>query len=150
MLIFEHETTCVVCCCVCIAVVVVVFADAITSMRSCVHSFIQFARFFFRPIVCPRSILNCQLNRNAILCVYFLSRIGLVADLKSQLPDIDKHFHIHHRIGEGTFSTVFMTSLRCHKDVPPNRRRFFALKYLVPTSHPKRIAQELRCLKEIG
>lgn len=76
--------------------------------------------------------------------------VGLVADLKSQIPDIDKHFKIHHRIGEGTFSTVFLTSLRCHENVPPKRRRFFALKYLVPTSHPKRVAQELRCLKEIG
>lgn len=75
---------------------------------------------------------------------------GLVAELKMQIPDVDNIFQIHRRIGEGTFSTVFLTSLRCQQDVPAKQRRFFALKYLVPTSHPKRVAQELRCLKEIG
>lgn len=81
-------------------------------------------------------------------CVFYCA--GLVAELKSQIPVIDEHFQIHHRIGEGTFSTVFLTSLRRHEHVPPKQRRFFALKYLVPTSHPKRIAQELKCLQQIG
>lgn len=74
----------------------------------------------------------------------------LVAELRSQLPDVDNIFTIHRRIGEGTFSTVFLTSLKCQEHVPANQKRFFALKYLIPTSHPRRIAQELRCLKEIG
>lgn len=80
----------------------------------------------------------------------FVYKIGLVAELKSHIPDVDNIFQIHRRIGEGTFSTVFLTSLRCQQHVPAKKRRFFALKYLVPTSHPKRVAQELRCLKEIG
>lgn len=78
----------------------------------------------------------------------FLIEIELVAELKSQIPDVDNIFKIHRRIGEGTFSTVFLTSLRCQEH--SKKKRFFALKYLVPTSHPKRIARELKCLKEIG
>lgn len=72
----------------------------------------------------------------------------LVAELKSQIPDVENIFKIHRRIGEGTFSTVFLTSLRAHEHLP--NKRLFALKYLIPTSHPRRIAQELRCLREIG
>lgn len=79
-----------------------------------------------------------------------MTHTGLVAELKSQIPDVDKHFNVHRRIGEGTFSTVFLTSLKCHDHVPTAKKRFFALKYLIPTCHPKRVAQELRCLKEIG
>lgn len=73
-----------------------------------------------------------------------------MAELKSQIPDVDNIFHIHRRIGEGTFSTVFLTSLRCQERAPIQKKRLFALKYLIPTSHPKRIARELKCLKEIG
>lgn len=72
----------------------------------------------------------------------------LVAELKSQIPDVENIFKIHRRIGEGTFSTVFLTSLRANERLP--NKRLFALKYLIPTSHPRRIAQELRCLREIG
>lgn len=81
---------------------------------------------------------------------YFIVSIELVAELKSQIPDVDNIFVIHRRIGEGTFSTVFLTSLKYQEHVPAKNKRFFALKHLIPTSHPKRVAQELRCLKDIG
>lgn len=77
---------------------------------------------------------------------YFVTE--LVAELKSQIPDVENIFKIHRRIGEGTFSTVFLTSLTAHEHL--STKRLFALKYLIPTSHPRRIAQELKCLREIG
>lgn len=95
--------------------------------------------------------ISIQLN---FICFFFLIFALLFAErvneLKSQIPDVDNIFMIHRRIGEGTFSTVFLTSLKYQEHVPAKNKRFFALKHLIPTSHPKRVAQELRCLKEIG
>ncbi|KAJ6634131.1 Cell division cycle 7-related protein kinase, partial [Pseudolycoriella hygida] len=71
----------------------------------------------------------------------------LVAELKSQIPDVHKLFKIHRRVGKGKFSTVFLASLRSQQHLP--EKRLFALKYLIPTSRLSRIAQELRCLNEI-
>ncbi|KAG8322042.1 Cell division control protein 7 [Homalodisca vitripennis] len=65
--------------------------------------------------------------------------------LLSKLPDLDSIFHIHEKIGEGTFSNVYLASLKC---VTSNRQ--FAIKHLIPTSHPKRMQYELDCLNRIG
>ena len=46
----------------------------------------------------------------------------------------------------GTFSSVFLARLRHYPDLP----QMFALKHIIPTSHPSRIEGELRCLQEIG
>lgn len=80
----------------------------------------------------------------------FLSFIELITELKAHIPDVENIFNVHRRIGEGTFSTVFLATLKCHENVSPTKRKLFAVKYLIPTSHPNRIERELKCLLEIG
>ena len=46
----------------------------------------------------------------------------------------------------GTFSNVYLATLRSLGENSPQ----FALKHIFSTSHPKRIANEIRCLNEIG
>ena len=46
----------------------------------------------------------------------------------------------------GTFSSVFLAKLKHYHDVD----ELFALKHIIPTSHPSRIEGELQCLQEIG
>ena len=46
----------------------------------------------------------------------------------------------------GTFSSVFLACLKHHPDI----KELFALKHIIPTSHPNRILGELTCLKLIG
>uniref|UniRef100_A0A1Q3FVY0 non-specific serine/threonine protein kinase n=1 Tax=Culex tarsalis TaxID=7177 RepID=A0A1Q3FVY0_CULTA len=74
----------------------------------------------------------------------------LVANLRMQIPDIDNIFNIHRKIGHGTFSSVFLGSLKCQERVPVDRKKLFAIKHVVPTSHPSRIERELRCMMQIG
>lgn len=74
----------------------------------------------------------------------------LVANLRHQIPDIDNIFNIHRKIGHGTFSSVFLGSLKCHERLPAERKKLFAIKHVVPTSHPNRIERELRCMMQIG
>ncbi|XP_067661829.1 cell division cycle 7-related protein kinase-like [Haliotis asinina] len=62
------------------------------------------------------------------------------------VPEVAQHFRIVNKIGEGTFSSVFQACLRHHPEV----KQQFALKHIIPTSHPSRIEGELRCLQEIG
>lgn len=73
-----------------------------------------------------------------------------IDNLLARLPQLEQHFELHRKIGEGTFSSVYLGSLKAHRDLPLHRRRLFAIKHLVPTSHPSRIEQELKCLREIG
>ncbi|XP_065082906.1 cell division cycle 7-related protein kinase [Ochlerotatus camptorhynchus] len=74
----------------------------------------------------------------------------LVANLRQQIPNIDNIFSIHRKIGHGTFSSVFLGTLKCHERLPAEKRKLFAIKHLVPTSHPSRIERELRCMMQIG
>ncbi|XP_062562116.1 cell division cycle 7-related protein kinase [Armigeres subalbatus] len=74
----------------------------------------------------------------------------LVANLRQQIPDIDNIFNIHRKIGHGTFSSVFLGTLKCHERLPKEKRKLFAIKHLVPTSHPSRIERELKCMMLIG
>lgn len=69
----------------------------------------------------------------------------LIVKLLEKLPDVDRYFIVHKKIGEGTFSNVFMATSK----VLPDEKKF-AIKYLTPTSHPSRIVQEMKCLKDIG
>ncbi|XP_049273218.1 cell division cycle 7-related protein kinase isoform X2 [Rhipicephalus sanguineus] len=65
--------------------------------------------------------------------------------LYSYIPQVQKHFILDGKIGEGTFSHVYKARLKAsavHME--------FAIKFLIPTSHPSRIANELQCLREIG
>ncbi|KAJ2946788.1 hypothetical protein O0L34_g12851 [Tuta absoluta] len=73
-----------------------------------------------------------------------------IKELVAKLPKLDKIFTVHRKIGEGTFSSVYLGSLRAHAALAPPERRWFALKHLVPTAHPARIEHELRCLRDIG
>lgn len=73
-----------------------------------------------------------------------------IAELLSKLPRLDRIFTVHRKIGEGTFSSVYLGSLRAHSPLPDSSKRWFAIKHLVPTAHPARIEHELRCLREIG
>ncbi|GLV31555.1 Cdc7 kinase [Carabus blaptoides fortunei] len=66
--------------------------------------------------------------------------------LLQKLPKLSSIFRLHRQIGEGTFSAVFMASLL--NDYEQNK--LFAIKHLVPTTHPVRIEVELRCLQLIG
>ncbi|CAH2068083.1 unnamed protein product, partial [Iphiclides podalirius] len=73
-----------------------------------------------------------------------------ITDLLHKLPTLDKIFEVHRKIGEGTFSSVYLGSLRRHAVLPSSERRWFAIKHLVPTAHPARIEHELRCLQDMG
>ncbi|CAH1261977.1 CDC7 [Branchiostoma lanceolatum] len=69
-----------------------------------------------------------------------------VSRLLEQIPQINDSFSIVRKIGEGTFSSVYLATLR----QMPRLREHFALKHIIPTSHPDRMETELRCLQEIG
>ncbi|KAH3796925.1 cell division cycle 7-related protein kinase-like [Dreissena polymorpha] len=62
------------------------------------------------------------------------------------VPEVKEHFEVIDKIGEGTFSSVFLARLKHYPDIP----QMFALKHIIPTSHPSRIEGELKCLLEIG
>ncbi|XP_017286215.1 cell division cycle 7-related protein kinase isoform X3 [Kryptolebias marmoratus] len=66
--------------------------------------------------------------------------------LLKAVPQLAKVFHIIDKIGEGTFSSVYLGEAQMRD----GRRKMFALKYLIPTSHPTRIAAELQCLTVAG
>lgn len=65
--------------------------------------------------------------------------------LHTLIPQINKHFILDGKVGEGTFSHVYKARLRTGGTSPE-----FAIKFLIPTSHPSRIANELKCLRDIG
>ncbi|KAK7162790.1 hypothetical protein R3I93_006973 [Phoxinus phoxinus] len=65
-----------------------------------------------------------------------------IAYLYEVLPQLSRIFRIIDKIGEGTFSTVYLAEAQ----MTDGSRRMFALKHLIPTSHPVRIAAELQCL----
>lgn len=69
-----------------------------------------------------------------------------INQMLDSIPQIDKVFKIINKIGSGTFSSVYAAKLKkC-----PDANKLFALKHIIPTSHPSRIESELRCLYEIG
>lgn len=73
-----------------------------------------------------------------------------IKELLHKLPRLDKIFEVHRKIGEGTFSSVYLGSLRQHAALSDDEKRWFAIKHLVPTAHPARIEHELRCLQDMG
>ncbi|XP_072297915.1 cell division cycle 7-related protein kinase isoform X2 [Eucyclogobius newberryi] len=66
--------------------------------------------------------------------------------LYKAIPQISKVFRVIDKIGEGTFSSVYLGEAQMHD----GSRQKFALKHLIPTSHPTRIAAELQCLTVTG
>ncbi|KAG8436720.1 hypothetical protein GDO86_007708 [Hymenochirus boettgeri] len=69
-----------------------------------------------------------------------------IEKLYEAVPQLRNIFYIKSKIGEGTFSSVYLAigRLRSGEDAK------FALKHLIPTSHPTRIAAELQCLSVSG
>ncbi|XP_010891857.2 cell division cycle 7-related protein kinase isoform X1 [Esox lucius] len=66
--------------------------------------------------------------------------------LYEAVPQLSTVFHIRDKIGEGTFSSVYLGEAL----MADGRKEKFALKHLIPTSHPVRIAAELQCLTVAG
>nr|XP_004570610.2 cell division cycle 7-related protein kinase isoform X2 [Maylandia zebra] len=66
--------------------------------------------------------------------------------LYKAVPQLAKVFRIIDKIGAGTFSSVYLGETQMRD----GRREMFALKHLIPTSHPTRIAAELQCLTVAG
>ncbi|XP_066508155.1 cell division cycle 7-related protein kinase-like isoform X1 [Hoplias malabaricus] len=62
------------------------------------------------------------------------------------VPQLSTVFRITDKIGEGTFSSVYLGEAQ----MASGKRERFALKHLIPTSHPVRIAAELQCLTVAG
>ena len=68
-----------------------------------------------------------------------------VVALKNTIPLLKDLFYIHGKVGEGTFSSVFLATLKAS-----DGSKKFALKHLVPTRHPEKIERELQCMQQIG
>lgn len=64
--------------------------------------------------------------------------------LLQNVPELSRHFVLEGKIGEGTFAKVFKARL------VRNQEKAFALKYLIPTVRPQRIAEEMRYLRDLG
>lgn len=69
-----------------------------------------------------------------------------IETLYKAVPQLAKVFRIVDKIGEGTFSSVYLGEAQMRD----GRKEMFALKHLIPTSHPTRIAAELQCLTVAG
>ena len=64
--------------------------------------------------------------------------------LLENVPQVKEEFQIVSKIGEGTFSSVYLAGLKGRIDMQ------FALKHLVPTSAASRIENELKFLQSMG
>ncbi|KAK7079123.1 Cell division control protein 7 [Halocaridina rubra] len=71
-----------------------------------------------------------------------------VAMLQDAVPQLDSLFVISHAIGHGTFSSVYFARTKHATTI--NGRKHFAVKHIIPTSHPSRVFMEVKCLKMIG
>ncbi|CAK8674384.1 unnamed protein product [Clavelina lepadiformis] len=67
-------------------------------------------------------------------------------DLLRSVPQVKEHFHVIRQIGCGTFSNVYLATLKKLGHESPK----YALKHIFSTSHPKRIENEIKCLRDIG
>ncbi|XP_031415570.1 cell division cycle 7-related protein kinase isoform X2 [Clupea harengus] len=69
-----------------------------------------------------------------------------IAQLHQDVPQLSRVFTVIDKIGEGTFSSVYLAEAQ----TSVMQRQRFALKHLIPTSHPVRVAAELQCLTVAG
>ncbi|XP_063633496.1 LOW QUALITY PROTEIN: cell division cycle 7-related protein kinase-like [Cydia splendana] len=99
-----------------------------------------------------KEILHSAKNKNGpdTACEKNDAEKDQVKELLGKIPVLAKTFDIHRKIGEGTFSSVYLGSMRQDASVAGGDKRWFAVKHLVPTTHPTRVAHELRCLRDIG
>lgn len=67
------------------------------------------------------------------------------------IPEIEQKFEMVCKIGEGTFSKVYMAKLknRSSGQESQEKTQCFALKYLLPIVKPTRIAKEIRFLRDM-
>uniref|UniRef100_A0A3B4EZ12 non-specific serine/threonine protein kinase n=1 Tax=Pundamilia nyererei TaxID=303518 RepID=A0A3B4EZ12_9CICH len=82
-------------------------------------------------------------------CLMKADRADVEMDIEflyKAVPQLAKVFRIIDKIGAGTFSSVYLGETQMRD----GRREMFALKHLIPTSHPTRIAAELQCLTVAG
>ena len=71
-----------------------------------------------------------------------------IARLLGAVPQLESLFNVSRCIGHGTFSSVYLARIKHTTTI--NGRKHFAIKHIIPTSHPSRVCMELRCLKMIG
>ncbi|NWH64734.1 CDC7 kinase, partial [Geococcyx californianus] len=69
-----------------------------------------------------------------------------IEKLYEAVPQLVNVFKIKDKIGEGTFSSVYLATAQLQTGYEEK----LALKHLIPTSHPLRIAAELQCLTVAG
>ncbi|XP_071077060.1 cell division cycle 7-related protein kinase isoform X2 [Desmodus rotundus] len=69
-----------------------------------------------------------------------------IEKLYEAVPQLGNVFKIKDKIGEGTFSSVYLATAQLQVGLEEK----IALKHLIPTSHPIRIAAELQCLTVAG
>ncbi|XP_055467698.1 cell division cycle 7-related protein kinase isoform X1 [Psammomys obesus] len=69
-----------------------------------------------------------------------------IEELCEAVPQLVSVFKIKDKIGEGTFSSVYLATAQ----LQAGHEEKIALKHLIPTSHPVRIAAELQCLTVAG
>ncbi|XP_068808624.1 cell division cycle 7-related protein kinase isoform X4 [Struthio camelus] len=69
-----------------------------------------------------------------------------IEKLYEAVPQLVNVFKIKEKIGEGTFSSVYLATAQLQTGYEEK----MALKHLIPTSHPLRIAAELQCLTVAG
>ncbi|KAM4873044.1 cell division cycle 7-related protein kinase isoform 2-T2 [Thomomys bottae] len=69
-----------------------------------------------------------------------------IEKLYEAVPQLRSVFKIKDKIGEGTFSSVYLATAQSQEGTEEE----IALKHLIPTSHPVRIAAELQCLTVAG
>ncbi|NXH11353.1 CDC7 kinase, partial [Bucco capensis] len=69
-----------------------------------------------------------------------------IEKLYEAVPQLVNVFKIKEKIGEGTFSSVYLATAQLQTGYEEK----MALKHLIPTSHPLRIAAELQCLTIAG
>ena len=74
-----------------------------------------------------------------------MDNISLLLD---KVPELDGMFSILRRIGHGTFSSVYLAKTKYTTTI--NEKKYFAVKHIIPTSHPSRVYMELKCLKMMG
>ncbi|CAF0937734.1 unnamed protein product [Brachionus calyciflorus] len=67
-----------------------------------------------------------------------------IQELFSLFPEIKEHILVTKKIGQGTFSYVYLGEFY------QNKEEKVALKYIIPTSSPSRTKQEIDCLLNIG
>ncbi|KAJ6655822.1 hypothetical protein lerEdw1_004686 [Lerista edwardsae] len=84
-----------------------------------------------------------------ISVLFFNFSTGASTDIEKlyqAVPQLANVFKIKGKIGEGTFSSVYLATAQLRG----GREEKVALKHLIPTSHPLRIAAELQCLIVAG